>query len=62
MAVSQQISRRIRMSLQERAQSLFKNDLASEATVQHNVEAWLKAVTYLGEKWVCVVEEKRSKK
>jgi hypothetical protein len=50
------------MSLQERAQSLFKNDLASDATVKHNVEAWLKAVTYLGEKWVCVVEEKRSKK
>jgi hypothetical protein len=53
------------MTLQERAKSLFKNDLADESTVQHNVEAWLKAVEYLGEKWVAAPVKrvtKRSKK
>lgn len=39
-------------SLEERAQSLFQNELADESTVKHNVEAWLNAVSYLGDKWL----------
>ena len=54
-------------SLEERAQSLFKNDLADESTVQHNVEQWLKAIKWLGPKWhlaetVKLVKIKKGKK
>lgn len=52
----------VTFSQKRKALTLFKNKLVSKSTVRHNVVQWLKAVEYLGEKWVLANKVTRLKK
>ncbi len=48
--------------LMVRSQELFSSDLVSEALNQYNRENWIKAISFLGDKWVLLKPRKALKK
>ncbi len=50
------------MSTKQRAEQLFNNPMAEASTNEHNQNAWLKAVEYLGTKWLLATPIQRKVK
>lgn len=50
------------LSSVKQAYKLFNNPLASRATVRHNVKAYLRALSILGNKWILASNVQRKLK
>ncbi len=45
-----------------RAETLFANPLANDATIAHNIAGWLRAVELLGDRWILANANKIERK